>query len=245
MEGKRLSKELKKQGAELVIALTHMRLPNDITLAKEVEDIDIILAGHDHHYEIKKIEPYGTLILKSGTDFRQLTDANIIFNDDGSIEVTTKRYDVTAKVEPDEKTGKIVDSYFKVLEKKMKKIVGEVNIDLECRFSKIRTEETNVGNWICDIVKEETNADIIMINSGTLRADCIVPAGPYTIKDLISLLPMPDPLAIIELKGIDVMLALENSVSKYPRLEGRFSQVSGVAFEYNPNLQHPCDFNDP
>jgi 5'-nucleotidase len=31
------------------------------------------------------------------------------------------------------------------------------------------------------------------------------------------------------------MLALENSVSKYPRLEGRFSQVSGVAFEYNPN----------
>ena len=156
-------------------------------------------------------------------------------NDDGSIEVTTKRYDVTAKVEPDEKTGKIVDSYFKVLEKKMKKIVGEVNIDLECRFSKIRTEETNVGNWICDIVKEETKADIIMINSGTLRADCIVPAGPYTIKDLISLLPMPDPLAIIELKGIDVMLALENSVSKYPRLEGRFSQVSGVAFEYNPN----------
>ena len=235
VEGKRLSKELKKQGAELVIALTHMRLPNDITLAKEVEDIDIILAGHDHHYEIKKIEPYGTLILKSGTDFRQLTDANIIFNDDGSIEVTTKRYDVTAKVEPDEKTGKIVDSYFKVLEKKMKKIVGEVNIDLECRFSKIRTEETNVGNWICDIVKEETKADIIMINSGTLRADCIVPAGPYTIKDLISLLPMPDPLAIIELKGIDVMLALENSVSKYPRLEGRFSQVSGVAFEYNPN----------
>ena len=42
VEGKRLSKELKKQGAELVIALTHMRLPNDITLAKEVEDIDII-----------------------------------------------------------------------------------------------------------------------------------------------------------------------------------------------------------
>ena len=44
-----------------------------------------------------------------------------------------------------------------VLEKKMKKIVGEVNIDLECRFSKIRTEETNVGNWICDIVLDLDN----------------------------------------------------------------------------------------
>ena len=232
-EGKKLSRELKSAGAEIVIALTHMRLPNDVKLAQEVKDIDIILAGHDHHYEIKKTEPHGTLIFKSGTDFRQLTDAIVTFNEVGNIEVVTKRYDITSSVKPDEKTAKIVNSYFKVMEKKMKKIVGEVHVDLECRFSKIRTEETNVGNWICDIVKDETKADIVMINSGTLRADCIVPAGPYTIKDLISLLPMPDPLAIIELKGSDVALALENSVSKYPRLEGRFLQLSGIAFKYD------------
>ena len=109
------------------------------------------MAGHDHHYEIKKIESYGTLI-KSGTDFRQLTDENIIFNDDGSIEVTTKRYDVTAKVEPDEKTGKIVDSYFKVLEKKMKKIVGEVNIDLNVGSQNMH-RRNKCWKLICDIVK--------------------------------------------------------------------------------------------
>ena len=32
----------------MVIALTHMRTPNDIRLATEVEEIDLILGGHDH-----------------------------------------------------------------------------------------------------------------------------------------------------------------------------------------------------
>ncbi len=36
------------QGCRTVIALTHMRTPNDLRLAKEVEEIDLILGGHDH-----------------------------------------------------------------------------------------------------------------------------------------------------------------------------------------------------
>ena len=40
------------QGCDLVIALTHMRTPNDIKLAEGVDDIDIILGGHDHVYEL-------------------------------------------------------------------------------------------------------------------------------------------------------------------------------------------------
>ena len=35
---------------ELVVALTHMRVPEDRTLAEKVPDIDISLGGHDHLY---------------------------------------------------------------------------------------------------------------------------------------------------------------------------------------------------
>jgi len=52
-EGRRLARELKEQGAELLIALTHMRVPNDIKLAEEVEEFDIIAGGHDHHVEAR------------------------------------------------------------------------------------------------------------------------------------------------------------------------------------------------
>merc|ERR1719163_33230 len=49
-EGRRLAKELRAQGAELVLALTHMRMPNDVRLAEEVFEIDAVLGGHDHEY---------------------------------------------------------------------------------------------------------------------------------------------------------------------------------------------------
>ena len=52
---RRLARELKGEGCEVVIALTHMRTPNDIRLAENVEEIDIILGGHDHVYEKQKV----------------------------------------------------------------------------------------------------------------------------------------------------------------------------------------------
>ena len=38
-----------------MIALTHMRWPNDIRLAKNVSEIDLILGGHDHEFTVKNV----------------------------------------------------------------------------------------------------------------------------------------------------------------------------------------------
>ena len=43
------------QGADVVIALTHMRWPNDRRVIEEVEEIDIILGGHDHDYVVEQV----------------------------------------------------------------------------------------------------------------------------------------------------------------------------------------------
>ena len=40
---------------QAVIALTHMRTPNDIRLAEQVAGLDLILGGHDHVYEKHKV----------------------------------------------------------------------------------------------------------------------------------------------------------------------------------------------
>lgn len=67
-EGSRAAAELRAQGAHLVIALTHMRMPNDERAAREIEGVDMVLGGHDHHYEVKSVN--GRPVVKSGTDFR-------------------------------------------------------------------------------------------------------------------------------------------------------------------------------
>lgn len=48
---KRYYKFLKEEEkCDLVIALTHMRVPNDELLTRSVPELDLILGGHDHDY---------------------------------------------------------------------------------------------------------------------------------------------------------------------------------------------------
>ena len=60
---------------DLVVALTHMRIPNDERLAAEVPEVDLVLGGHDHDYYVNKVRR--TWVIKSGTDFRDLSRITI------------------------------------------------------------------------------------------------------------------------------------------------------------------------
>ncbi len=45
---------------------------------------------------------------------------------------------------------------------------------------------------------------------------------------------MVDALTVLRISGQQLLAALENGVCQYPRLEGRFPQVSGLSFIFNP-----------
>ena len=71
--GRRLARWLRAQHRlDLVVALTHMRVPNDERLAREVPEIDLVLGGHDHFYYVSK-DPVTQQprVVKSGSDFMQ------------------------------------------------------------------------------------------------------------------------------------------------------------------------------
>jgi len=126
----------------------------------------------------------------------------------------------------------------------MDEIIGQTAVDLDCRFTSVRTRETNIGNFVTDVMCAGLNADVAMINSGTLRADAVIEKGAIRVRDLLTILPMLDELCLVELSGAQLLSLFENGVSQYPRLEGRFLQVSGVQFAFDPlqpsgqRLQH-------
>ena len=219
-----------------------MRMPNDELLAKECGDIlDLICGGHDHHYEVKPIEPHGCYVLKSGTDFKDLTRLTLAFEDlpNGKCKVRVEnivREAVIKSIPEDPDTKACVDEFLEILGSEMDKVIGFTNVPLEGRFTKVRTEETNLGNFITDIMKHATSSDVAILNSGTLRSDAILPAGDIRLKDLVAILPMCDETAVLQMTTSQLRIALENGVSQYPRLEGRFPQVSGVSFTFDAAL---------
>lgn len=233
--GNKLAEELRNEGCEIVIALTHMRTPNDKNLAQNCPNIDLILGGHDHVFEIFTVNDI--TIVKSGTDFRQFSRITIDKkrNQAGKIKVDVERVDVTSTYKEDIGLAAELAKYSEMIESKMTEVLGNFSVELDGRFSKIRTSETNLGDWVCDVVLSATGADVVMINSGTFRSDQIHPPGPFTMKDLVNIIPMRDPLIVLEISGKTLLQALENSVSNFPKLEGRFPQVSGICFAFDPS----------
>jgi len=90
-----------------------MRMPNDVILAEKVPDIDLILGGHDHVFDVKKIN--GINVIKSGTDFRQFSKITLNFGgpkvivDVEEVNITKDvAEDTTLKAKLDEYTGKFM-----------------------------------------------------------------------------------------------------------------------------------------
>ncbi|XP_078365023.1 uncharacterized protein LOC144649408 isoform X1 [Oculina patagonica] len=237
-EGTKLAKELREVGAEFVVALTHMRGPNDRRLAEKATGIDLILGGHDHDYFAEKINDVH--VIKSGTDFREFSCITVNFNKDNSFTIDVQKVEITSDIPEDPEVKATVDKYVGVMNDMMEEVIGEVEVELDGRFSSIRTKETNLGNFVTDIIQNVTEVDCVILNSGTLRSDTIHHPGKFKMKDLSSILPMSDVLVVLELTGDQILQALENGVSQWPKLEGRFPQVAGIRFSFNPSQDPGC-----
>lgn len=87
------------------------------------------------------------------------------------------------------------------MEGKQAEVLGTFSVPLEGRFQCVRRGETNLGNWVCDVVLAATGADLVLLNSGTLRSDRVHPAGPFTLGDLVTVVPMRDPIIVLSVSG--------------------------------------------
>lgn len=55
------------------------------------------------------------------------------------------------------------------------------------------------------------------------------------MRDLVNIVPMHDPLVVLEVSGQAIINALENAVSAYPKLEGRFPQGTTLTIRRKRN----------
>ena len=106
---------------------------------------------------------------------------------------------------------------------------------LDTRFDQVRTQETAIGNFAADLMRKEHCADVAVFMGGGIRADKVYPSGFLKYEAYSEMFPFPNPVMLLESTGEQILSALENGVSKVPALDGRFPQVSGIKFTFDPN----------
>ncbi|KAL9110793.1 MAG: hypothetical protein Q9227_004785 [Pyrenula ochraceoflavens] len=225
---------LRDQGCELIVAITHMREPNDLKLAEKTRPglIDLILGGHDHFYNHSLVN--STHVLRSGTDFKQLSYIEGWKKAGGGWDFNITRRDVVRSVPECASTVQLVDQLTSSLKAKLEKPIGYAAAPLDGRFTTVRTRESNLGNFVCDLMRFYYGTDCALMAAGTIRGDQIYPPGMLRLKDIMNCFPFEDPVVVLEISGQALHEALENAVSLVPALEGRYPQVSNITFEYHP-----------
>ncbi len=241
--------ELQGQGVNKIVVLSHVGYVKDQEIAAAVDGIDVIVGGHSHTYlsstDSKASGPYPTLVKNpAGVDVpivtayaysKYLGDFTVVFDDAGAVKSTSgapKLLD--ASIGQDEAYLAKVKELGGPLEELKKKVVGSSEGAIDGDRANCRVKECTMGNLVADAqldrVKDQ-GITISIANGGGLRAS--IDGGDVTMGEVLTVLPFQNTVATFQLKGSDVVVALENGVGQIDEGAGRFPQVAGLKYSFD------------
>jgi 2',3'-cyclic-nucleotide 2'-phosphodiesterase (5'-nucleotidase family) len=204
-----LRREVKRMRgkADLVVVLSHFGLSNDRRLAEEVDGIDLILGGHTHHLLEEPVRQGNTWIAAAGKFGEHVGFVTVEWD------ATTRRvWNITGRSVPTdgvEAAPELLDLIRhcrRRAEKRLGRPVAWLKRDLPLDWQ----GESPFGNLLADSLREWTEAELGLANSGLLLSALC--AGPVTRGELHRICPHPINPVRIALKGEHIRRALEESL---------------------------------
>jgi 2',3'-cyclic-nucleotide 2'-phosphodiesterase (5'-nucleotidase family) len=222
---------MQRAGARRIIALTHLRVDEDEALLRAVPAIDLVIGGHEHDPLTRTVG--GRLIAKAGSDAKWLGVTRLPLA--GPPAATHALLTVDEKTPTDPAMAVLVKRYAEQFARDMDVVIGETQIALDARNSAVRQQEAPLGNFIADVMRQAVAADVAITNGGGIRTNALFPAGAVRRRDVFAWLPFGNVVVKVALNGTALRQALENGVSQWQQVGGRFPQVSNIAFTFNPD----------
>jgi len=223
---------LRRRGAQLVIAITHQDMAADIELGAKAA-IDLIVGGHEH--EPLVAESAKAVITKGGSDARYLVQIDLWVTREGKlVERSWTFHEVSARIPPDPAIETLIARYTAELDRELNVPVGRTGVVLDARRQILRTQETGLGNFIADVMREAHQADVAVMNGGGIRGDKIIPPGELTRRDVYTLVPFSNAVVKVEVTGAALRQMLEHGLAQADNQGGGFLQVSGLRATYAP-----------
>ena len=235
---------------DVLIALTHIGhypnethgadAPGDVTLARQVPGIDVIVGGHTQKPLFEPDLQNGAIIVQAYEWGKYLGRIDLEFLDG---KLTLKNYelipinhkDSVSKIEPDSYVQEVLRPFKEKGDSSLMIELGSTEVEFIGRREVVRFQETNLGNLVTAAYKAKLNADIGISNSGGLR-DSIYP-GKVTYESVLMVLPFAGEIVLSSLKGSELKTYLEFVVTQLTPGSGSFAQISGVDIVLNKDTK--------
>ena len=230
-----------KDDADLVIALSHLGVDAEsavngyrsIDMLEKVDGIDFTIDAHSH--TVMTGGENGQAVQSTGTKFDYI---GVIVIDDATKAIEDNFLLPTLFMEKDEEVDAQAQEIMTAVDEVYNAPFATTEVLLNGEKAPgNRTEETNLGDLITDamvwsVVKEggieqvEPNQVVGITNGGGIRAT--IPEGDVSMKDINTVLPFGNTVAVIYVTGEELLEALEASTFFTPEPIGGYPQTSGI-----------------
>lgn len=230
--------ELKTQGIDKIILLSHLGYDNDVKVAQRSEGIDVILGGHSHDLLrgiedgkniFRSLSGEPVIITQGGRDGNHFGILNVEFNENGVVSkaqnniayATDFRRSMIMKYIIESILGKPDKlAYLKSVEKPPKKVL---------------IEPTGHANFILDCMKDDCDADIALMPAPEIRG--FFEEGTLDSRLLNEILPFKNKAVIINYSEKEIVDALKYSATSLKNNDSRpgIMEVSGLEYGISRN----------
>lgn len=199
--------EVRAQGAELVVCLSHNGFDVDKKMAGIVTGIDVILSGHTHDALPEPVLVGDTIIVASGSNGKFVSRVDLDVQNGRMMGFRHKLIPIFSDViTPDAEVAAVIDEQRAPFEAALKEVIGETDTLL------YRRGNFN-GSWddlICDALLSEREAQIAL-SPGVRWGPSLIPGQKITREDIWNVTSMTYPEAYrTEMTGEFLKIVLED-----------------------------------
>jgi 5'-nucleotidase len=248
---RRTANTLKRQGAQVVVAVSAVSSAEAEQIASLVQNIDVILAGGDEE-PLRTGEAGGrlvgkTLVVSPGRNGLYVDQVTITLNSDKvltSMQTTLLSAENTSDITPDKELETAVNALKNEIDIMFEEEIGSASDAFLYETAPgLRTNSHPLGNLIADIIREKTAADIAVINAGDIKSG--LEAGKITKANIMDMLEVGRTVQTKTVTPKMLCGALENGFNEISldingkidydhSASTKFPQISGFKVYYNP-----------
>lgn len=207
--------------ADVVIGLTHQGFADDATVAATIPGLDAVLGGHEHENIRAYRGPRLTPLLKADANARTVYVHRItVDRRTGEVSVASDLVPITPATPEDPATAAVVAEWveaayagFRAEGFQPDRVVVVTTEPLDGRESTIRTRPARLGTLIAQGFLRVSGAEAALFNSGSIRVDDVLSAGPFTEYDAIRVLPFGGEVVTVRLPGALLRRVLEQGLA--------------------------------
>jgi 5'-nucleotidase len=201
---------LRGQGVDVVVAVTHETYAQDVELANKVPGIDLIIGGHEHENIEAFRGPSFVPILKADANLRSAYVHYLVYDTESKkLKIDSHLVRLNESVAQDPAIAKLAEDWsekgFAAFRKNgfnPTEVIANSPEALEGKDAQTRNHPTNLSDTIATaFLHAFPQAEAAFFNTGSIRIDDDLPAGPITQYDVLRVLPFGGKMVLTEMKG--------------------------------------------